>query len=495
MLYLKELKKTVFSVTFILLAVFIIIMAKSQEVLTASTDDVITEPQPGLDNYGTTVRKDPEVIMPAAFRKLYGEFVLNDYQTYPVGFVKYVTLSDSEQKRMAGILAEITGESEETLYNAYLLESGDAGAANTGGITMTVNGGPADSSPSADSGGNAGLSQDEDGGSPSADSEGNAGLSPDSDGGFVVSGNMESSGNDSSGISMIGGQNGPMSLPYNVKDGLSYEEFERLMSEAADLIGAGTDYDPQGLVSFSRVPMTYEEALESYELTRDKDHFTGAYARLFSDYMVAILCVLPVFPAVAMCLKDKRGGVSQLIYTRKASSFKVILTRYGALLTAVFVPTLIVSYIYNISAWKFYDGMALDYLAPLKYTLGWIMPSVMMAAAVGMFLTELTGTPIAVAVMGLWWLIDINIGIRTSGAYPLWQLAPRHNNLQKTEMYLERFGSLMANRIFFVAAALVVVLLTVIVFELKRKGKMGNHGGIKGLIRKTKSVAGSKVQS
>ena len=108
MLYLKELKKTVFSVTFILLAVFIIIMAKSQEVLTASTDDVITEPQPGLDNYGTTVRKDPEVIMPAAFRKLYGEFVLNDYQTYPVGFVKYVTLSDSEQKRMAGILGNTT---------------------------------------------------------------------------------------------------------------------------------------------------------------------------------------------------------------------------------------------------------------------------------------------------------------------------------------------------------------------------------------------------
>lgn len=483
MLFLKELKKTIFSVTFILLAVFIVIMAQSQGVLTASGDDVISEPQPGTDNYGTTMRMEPEVIMPAALTALYNEFISNDYQTYPVGFIKYVTLSDSEQKKMAAILAEITGESAETLYNDYAEDSNRAGTPGDLGNTITIDGnGSADGSIVVGGGSSADGSSFAVGGESSADGSS-----------FVVGGDGSADG---SGLAAgVNGPAGPMPIPYAVKEGLSYEDFERLMGEAADLIGAGTNYDSQGLMSFSNVPMTYEEALESYELARDKDHFTGAHARLFSDYLVAILGVLPVFLAVALCLKDKRGGMAQLLYTRQVSSVKLIFTRYAALLVSVFVPTLIVSYIYNISAWKFYEGMTLDYLAPLKYTLGWIMPSVMMAVAVGMLLTELTGTPIAVAVMGLWWFIDLNTGIRTTGAYPLWQLAPRHNNLQKTDIYLERFSSLAANRIFFAAAALVIIILTVIVFELKRKGKIGAYGGIKELIRKTKPVANGKVQS
>ena len=52
----------------------------------------------------------------------------------------------------------------------------------------------------------------------------------------------------------------------------------------------------------------------------------------------------------------------------------------------------------NSTVWGQYSGMALDYLAPLKYALGWLMPSVMIAVAIGMFFTELTGTPIAIAI-------------------------------------------------------------------------------------------------
>ena len=102
-----------------------------------------------------------------------------------------------------------------------------------------------------------------------------------------------------------------------------------------------------------------------------------------------------------MSMKDRRANMEALIYTKKASAAKLTFIRYLALVIAVMVPVIILSYVSNMMVWSSYSGMQLDYLAPLKYDFGWLMPSVMISTAIGMFLTELTGTPIAVAVQGL----------------------------------------------------------------------------------------------
>lgn len=474
MLFLRELKKCVCSVTFVILTAFIVIMAYSQDVFKASTDDVIAKPEPGQDNYGIKNAEVPQVIMPAAVTSLYGEFVSNRYTTYPVGFIKVVRLSDDEQRQMAQLLSEITGIPADDLYEDY---ASGAGTTGSNGTAMVI----------GESGAGGQLSYDGDGNlvivNPEAES---------TDGASAAADELDPSGNPPTGA------DGAADMPADgnagqreitVKSGLTYESFKSIMDSAAGIIGRGSSYDSDSLISFGKVPMTYEDAMKDYGAARDQDHFTGSYARLFSDYMVVILCALPVFLAVALSLKDSRGGVAALLYTRRVSSIKLILVRYCALLVAVFVPVLIVSYIYNASAWGFYPGETLDYLAPLKYTLGYIMPSVMMAVAVGMLLTELTGTPIAVLVMGLWWFVDVNTGIRISGEYPLWLLAPRHNNLHRADQFVQNLPSLLANRLLFAGGALVLVGLTVIVFELKRKGKLGQHGGLKRLIHEKKSVA------
>ena len=79
------------------------------------------------------------------------------------------------------------------------------------------------------------------------------------------------------------------------------------------------------------------------------------------------------------------------------------------------------------------------------------MPSVMISTAIGMFLTELTGTPIAVAVQGLWWMFDVNLGIKTvHSGYSLFRLAPRHNagadSLFRTQDYLDHFQNSCAEQ-------------------------------------------------
>lgn len=269
-------------------------------------------------------------------------------------------------------------------------------------------------------------------------------------------------------------------IEITLSEDISYEEFKACMKQADDLIGGGSNYAENALLNYSYVDITYEDAVESYNLIADKDKFTGAYARLFCDYVGISLSIFPVFIAVAVCLKDRRAKMYELIYARKTSSFKLIITRYFAVIIAVMLPTIILAYISNSSVWGQFSGASLDYLAPLKYTIGWLMPSIMISSAVGMFFTELTGTPVAIAIQGIWWYIDINAGVsRLRGIHTLFELTPRHNKLGNTQIFLDEFNILAANRLIISGAALLLVATTVIVYEQKRRGKLSSYGKIK----------------
>ncbi len=266
-----------------------------------------------------------------------------------------------------------------------------------------------------------------------------------------------------------------------VRTNMDYTEFKKLMQKSDDILGGGSDYEADSLIVFGSVPVTYEEAVEMYDLTVTKDKITGGYARLFSDYTVAMAAsILPIFLAIIMCIKDKSSNMSEIIYTRKMSSAKLIFVRYFSIITAVMVPVIILSYISNFTVWKMYDGIKLDYLAPLKYDFGWIMPSVMIVTALGMCLTELTNTPIAIAVQCIWWLFDINSGIQSvSKSYSIFRLAPRHNagckSYFRTQIFVSNFNKLAANRLLFAGLSILLIILTIIIYEAKRKGKLNAH--------------------
>ena len=283
------------------------------------------------------------------------------------------------------------------------------------------------------------------------------------------------------------------SIEVTLSDDISYEEFKECMKQADDLVGGGSNYSENNLLNYSYVAITYEEAVTNYNLIVNKDKFTGAYARLFCDYVGIILSILPVFIAVAICLKDKRAKMNDLIYVRKTSSFKLILSRYFDIVISVMLPTVILAYISNSTVWGQYSGMALDYLAPLKYALGWLLPSVMIATAIGMFFTELTGTPIAIAIQALWWFIDLNVGVgRLRGVHTLFELTPRHNSLGNTQIFLDEFHTLVANRLMIAGTALLLVAVTVIIYEQKRRGKFSGYREIK---RQSTSLANRKSKS
>ncbi len=401
MLFLRELKKIVMSLPYLIFVAAIVTTLFSQGVFRFH-NDLMQEPQPG-GSYGFKQEEIPDIIMPAALSDLWMEFCENNYTTYPIGFVKHVKLSETDQGKVAAILSEITGEQKDVILGK-------------------------------------------------SDSE----------------------------------KSNPV-----VRDGMDYSRFKELMALVDDLLGGGSNYAPDTLTGYGTVPLTYEEAKERYELAVSCDQVTGGYARLFSDYAgVMVLSILPVFLAVILCMKDRRAKMEALIYTKKISAARLTLIRFLALVIAAMIPVFILSYVSNIMVWGAANGMQLDYLAPLKYDLGWLLPSVMISTAVGMFLTELTGSPLAAAVQGLWWMIDVNLGIKTvSSGYSMFRLSPRHNagadSWFRTEDYQNHFRDLLQNRLLITGISLVLVLLTILIYEAKRKGKFG--GNIKN--RKNKSKA------
>lgn len=418
MLFFHELKKTICSIAYLLFIAVLIIDLHSQGVLDFRGNKV-NEPQPGAF-YGMTQKEIPEIIMPAAVVKLWNEFRVNDYHTYPVGLIKHVRLNDREQEEIAETIAEITG-----VDKAVIL------------ATQTDSAG----------GGN----------------------------GFIV-------GTDED-------------FDLDVRSDLEYSEFTALMQRVDEILGGGSDYHAESLIGFGNVPIAYEEAVRSYRLVVSEDRMTGGYARLFADYTVTMAAsILPVFLAVILCMKDRRAKMTEIIYSKKASAVKIVTARYAAVVAGAMLPIVILSFISNSSVWGAYPDVRLDYLAPLKYDLGWIMPSVMIAVAVGMCLTELTNTPIAIIVQGFWWLADVNAGIRSvEQSYSLFRLAPRHNagemSYFRIQDYMDNFSRLTANRILFAGLSLLLLMLTVIIYNAKRKGKL--DGNIK--FKRAVSALGDSV--
>lgn len=446
MLFWKELKKIIFGVPYFLFVVILVFLLRSQDVLDFS-DSKIIEPEPN-GNYGTKNEEIPEIIMPTALESLYAEFQKNNYKTYPIGFIKNVKLNDNKQMEIAKIISAITGVDVDQIYTNSFHNNGD----------MTL------------------------------DIRGNADIQPDGNGAFIISteNNLEEKNEKDKQINLT------------VRDDISYSEFKHLMQKVDDILGGGSSYASESLTSYGVVPLTYEEAVQRYELIKSHDKITGGYARLFSDYTVAMaLSMLPVFLAVIMSIKDKRAKMSELIYIKKVSSVKIIFLRFLATITAVMLPVIILSYISNINVWSMYRGMELDYLAPLKYDFGWIMPSAMIIIAIGMCLTELTNTPIAIVVSGLWWFLDINMGIKSvTASYSLFRLVPRHNadihSYFRIQDFVDNFPNLLVNRLLFVGLSILFVIVTIIIYEAKRKGKRNANNKIKEVFT---SITSRKNQS
>lgn len=275
---------------------------------------------------------------------------------------------------------------------------------------------------------------------------------------------------------------GAASAPYFVEplEDLTYDTFLEKMARVAEILGPGSDFTEDRMRGSTTVPLDYEGAKEAYAELVEKDGYTGGYARLFCDYMGVAAGILPVFPAVTRMLRDRRAGVQELLYVKKASSAAVILSRYAALVILAMAPVVILSLLPMADCIAAQGGaIRLDYLAFLKYDLGWLLPTILFVLAVGVFFTELTDSALGVLIQTVIWFGALmqSMSRMQGGAYG-WNLIPRHNTQMNYGLFAEGFSQLVKNRVLYTVLALVLTGLTILVYEVKRKGRLRRRGKI-----------------
>lgn len=257
----------------------------------------------------------------------------------------------------------------------------------------------------------------------------------------------------------------------NIPESLTYERFRELMRKADKIIGGGSKYSDNNIVdNFSRVPKTYEDALADYNAIIEKDKITGAYARLFCDYIGIIVSILPVFAAASLVNADKKSRIEQLIYSRKISSAKLVMTRFSALVTMLAIPVIILAFIASFSVSRLYPENSTDFFAISKMSVCWLMPNILFSAALGMFLTEISSQLIAIFVQGAMWFGSLTAAKELTGSIGRFTLVCRHNSLYERDVFMQSSDKFIFNRIFYIVLAIAVMVFTVWVYSRKRKG-------------------------
>lgn len=246
---------------------------------------LLAEPKKDDDYFGTKISEDnPEEIMTGVTRVLLMEYKKNVYAAYPLPLRNYkaVSLNGKEQARVLEILCEVTGLTEEQLNNlpkSYF-------PAVTGTIISTDR------------------------------------VDYDEEGNFHISGKDGKAAGSSEEIDKT----------KKFMSQVIYERFKELMHEMETTIGEeGSYYQAEMMMTyFGMSEMSYEEARAEYGQTIRGDKVTGGFARLFCDYMGLSLGLYPIFIIVFMWLKGRMDNMAELLYIRKVSSIKLVLTRYLA---------------------------------------------------------------------------------------------------------------------------------------------------------------------
>ena len=259
---------------------------------------------------------------------------------------------------------------------------------------------------------------------------------------------------------------------YELNSDISYEEFQKLMKEADEIIGGGSKYAARNLIrNFSRIPMTYEDALEEYEQTVTGETIGKAYTRLFCDYMGVFLPIMTVFVAASFWNMDKRAKVRELIYSREIGTFKLLAVRILTLLIAM-LPVILLPFahmVIRVSA--IYSGLSVAWAGAISELLLWLIPEMMFVTLFSIVITEMVSPILAIFLQGAWWYMALSMN-ELVGGINRWTLILRHNTLGGITIWQNELGIVIWNRVYYLCLSLILTVGLTVLYDLKRKGRM-----------------------
>lgn len=257
-----------------------------------------------------------------------------------------------------------------------------------------------------------------------------------------------------------------------INEELTYDGFKKEIGEIRKIIG-GRPAAYENFEQYGSDPLTYEEALSKYETMIYEDKVSGAYARLFCDYMGIAAGIWPAIIAWAVTSgglwRKKSVRPDYSLYYSDSGNLWI---RFSSISTLSYLPIAVLAVIATaeLSAGVRPLGLSVDYFAFLGYSFVWLLPTVMFAAAVGLFFTHLTKKPIGIFIQFIIWLWSVmpwsDSGL-VSVKYGA-NLFLRHSVVGEYETYAASMGEILINRAVYTIAAL--ILMAVLSAILKYRG-------------------------
>lgn len=376
-----------------------------------------------------------ENMMAGAVARLLDCYRNNAYEYYPFGYVKTKTMSKEGQRIILSYLEELTGMSEEAI-NGTAEEDGAEDFQISGGGAWVFEPGQG---------------------------------SMNENGQYVIEpGDWKYTENnaDITGASE------------NLQNGfkkVTFDRFQEIMGEVDAMIGRNSYFSKEMLTLYycendmEESPITERQHREFYE----GDHVTGAFARYYCDNISLMVLGLPALVVIELMMRDKNRKMQALVYPRTVSGIRLVCTRFAASVCMVMLPVFIfqIRSLVVLVQFCMETGAQPDVFAFAKYVLLWILPTVLLVMAIGMFLTILTENYTGILIAGLLWLAGRpSIGKIAGGNYDLFDLIIRHNTLKGYGRMMENVHMLVLNRAVISCMAFLLVALSVVVYEARRQG-------------------------
>lgn len=390
-------------------------------------------------------------------KRLLQSYKNNSYEYYPFGYIKVKVFSDSEQNIVLKYLQEITGMDQTEFLT---------------GIEETTE--LSDSSEVSVSGGGQYIARS---GTGKMNEAGQYEFEPD-EWEYVENPNSTGEKEETAFKGTEDSLEKEGSEDFSIQ--VSFQRFMEIMDEISGMIGKNSYF------SRSLIELYYGDndmgdssvTLKQHEEFYNRDQITGAFARYYCDSIALAVLILPVFVIAAMMAGDRRNKVMEPVYTKPVSGFKLVFVRYLAAVGMMLAPVLLLplrSFII-LAQYANASGVAIDLFAFPKYIFGWILPTLLFVAALSLFLNVLAGSSVSVLAMGIIWMFfKPSVGKIAGGNYELCDIVIRHNTLKGFGKMMEHFDLLVMNRIFIMGISFLFVLLSVWIYQVKRRGGLSFH--------------------
>ncbi|AIQ17401.1 hypothetical protein H70357_12580 [Paenibacillus sp. FSL H7-0357] len=273
---------------------------------------------------------------------------------------------------------------------------------------------------------------------------------------------------------------------YKVSDDLNEQlGGSSMYKRGMDEFGFGIDNYEEAVKAQEQTLVRYNEVVEAGEL------LPGA-ARYFSDYLALPAGIFPVFLSAFLLLRDRSSRMSELIYSRRVSSWTYVGSKFialGIMLSLIYLVLAVAGGWQTVNALELKGQTAEAIFLFLGYTAWWLLPTVWASIAFGMFGSMLFRRGIVpIALQIVWWFISV---LPLMGSYGLYKLIIRFNTPRDADLYKGWVDEIAINRSFYILLAVLLAAGTALLWERNRsQADSGWVRGNKTSARKAKTAAG-----